>query len=96
MMEFRLLSCPHILHKVLNSSDRMYSVSFLCVTVEHLWRQERRYLLKEFPELASCEDNSKVLEVGCGNGSTALPLLWYFLEEPIVLLLVFSFPCSFF
>lgn len=37
--------------------------------------KERRYLLKEFPELASCEDNSKVLEVGCGNGSTALPLL---------------------
>ncbi|CAA0814379.1 Methyltransferase family protein [Striga hermonthica] len=37
--------------------------------------RERRYLLKEFPELASCEDNSKVLEVGCGNGSTALPIL---------------------
>ncbi|KAG8390024.1 hypothetical protein BUALT_Bualt01G0040200 [Buddleja alternifolia] len=37
--------------------------------------KERRYLLKEFPELASCEDNSKVLEVGCGNGSTALPIL---------------------
>ncbi|KAL6526703.1 hypothetical protein OROGR_015793 [Orobanche gracilis] len=38
--------------------------------------KERRYLLKEFPELASCKDKSKVLEVGCGNGSTALPLLW--------------------
>ncbi|KAL8533334.1 hypothetical protein ACS0TY_009649 [Phlomoides rotata] len=37
--------------------------------------KERRYLLKEFPELASCTDNSKVLEVGCGNGSTALPIL---------------------
>ncbi|KAK6138008.1 hypothetical protein DH2020_028262 [Rehmannia glutinosa] len=37
--------------------------------------QWRRYLLKEFPELASCEDHSKVLEVGCGNGSTALPIL---------------------
>ncbi|GFQ06441.1 methyltransferase-like protein 6 [Phtheirospermum japonicum] len=37
--------------------------------------KERRYLLKEFPELASCKDNSKVLEVGCGNGSTALPIL---------------------
>ncbi|KAK6137751.1 hypothetical protein DH2020_028503 [Rehmannia glutinosa] len=37
--------------------------------------KERRYLLKEFPELASCEDHSKVLEVGCGNGSTALPIL---------------------
>ncbi|KAL7148053.1 hypothetical protein ABFS83_06G151500 [Erythranthe nasuta] len=37
--------------------------------------KERRYLLKEFPELASCKENSKVLEVGCGNGSTALPIL---------------------
>ncbi|KAL6528214.1 hypothetical protein OROHE_015164 [Orobanche hederae] len=36
---------------------------------------ERQYLLKEFPELGSCKENSKVLEVGCGNGSTALPLL---------------------
>ncbi|XP_021773224.1 methyltransferase-like protein 6 isoform X1 [Chenopodium quinoa] len=37
--------------------------------------KERRYLLKEFPELLSCEDYSKVLEVGCGNGSTILPIL---------------------
>ncbi|XP_022746450.1 methyltransferase-like protein 6 isoform X2 [Durio zibethinus] len=37
--------------------------------------KERRYLLKEFPELVSCADGSKVLEVGCGNGSTALPIL---------------------
>ncbi|CDO99971.1 unnamed protein product [Coffea canephora] len=37
--------------------------------------KERRYLLKEFPELASCRDYAKVLEVGCGNGSTALPIL---------------------
>lgn len=37
--------------------------------------QERRYLLKEFPELVSCEENSKLLEVGCGNGSTVLPIL---------------------
>lgn len=37
--------------------------------------QERRYLLQEFPELVSCEANSKVLEVGCGNGSTVLPIL---------------------
>ncbi|MBA0561375.1 hypothetical protein Golob_018211, partial [Gossypium lobatum] len=36
---------------------------------------ERRYLLKEFPELVSCGDGCKVLEVGCGNGSTALPIL---------------------
>ncbi|XP_062084431.1 uncharacterized protein LOC133790704 isoform X4 [Humulus lupulus] len=37
--------------------------------------KERRYLLKEFPELVSCKENSKVLEVGCGNGSTILPIL---------------------
>ncbi|XWS58386.1 hypothetical protein CRYUN_Cryun08bG0029900 [Craigia yunnanensis] len=37
--------------------------------------KERRYLLKEFPELVSCADGCKVLEVGCGNGSTALPIL---------------------
>ncbi|KAH7865350.1 hypothetical protein Vadar_005474 [Vaccinium darrowii] len=37
--------------------------------------KERRYLLKEFPELLSCNDYSKVLEVGCGNGSTVLPIL---------------------
>ncbi|KAL9225505.1 hypothetical protein vseg_001420 [Gypsophila vaccaria] len=37
--------------------------------------KERRYLLKEFPELLSCPDYSKVLEVGCGNGSTVLPIL---------------------
>ncbi|GMI65186.1 tRNA methyltransferase 140b [Hibiscus trionum] len=37
--------------------------------------KERRYLLKEFPELGCYRDGSKVLEVGCGNGSTALPIL---------------------
>ncbi|XP_014511260.1 methyltransferase-like protein 6 [Vigna radiata var. radiata] len=37
--------------------------------------KERRYLLKEFPELLSCPPNSKLLEVGCGNASTALPIL---------------------
>ncbi|PPD72797.1 hypothetical protein GOBAR_DD30301 [Gossypium barbadense] len=37
--------------------------------------KERRYLLKEFPELVSCGDGCKVLEVGCGNGSSALPIL---------------------
>uniref|UniRef100_A0A7N0V1C2 tRNA N(3)-methylcytidine methyltransferase n=1 Tax=Kalanchoe fedtschenkoi TaxID=63787 RepID=A0A7N0V1C2_KALFE len=36
--------------------------------------KERRYLLKEFPELTSGH-NFKLLEVGCGNGSTALPIL---------------------
>lgn len=39
--------------------------------------QERRYLLKEFPELASCDADSVVLEVGCGNGSSVLPILRY-------------------
>uniref|UniRef100_A0A251T7X9 Putative methyltransferase family protein n=1 Tax=Helianthus annuus TaxID=4232 RepID=A0A251T7X9_HELAN len=51
--------------------------------------KERRYLFKEFPELASCEKNSKLLEVGCGNGSTALPILRC--KENI---LVFACDCS--
>ncbi|XP_010528788.1 PREDICTED: methyltransferase-like protein 6 [Tarenaya hassleriana] len=37
--------------------------------------KERRYLLKEFPELLPHGENSKLLEVGCGNGSTVLPIL---------------------
>lgn len=37
--------------------------------------KERRYLLKEFPELASCGECWTVLEIGCGNGSTALAIL---------------------
>lgn len=37
--------------------------------------KERRYLLKEFPELASCGDYCRILEVGCGNGSNILPIL---------------------
>ncbi|CAI0464715.1 unnamed protein product [Linum tenue] len=37
--------------------------------------KERRYLLKEFPELASSPKFSKVLEVGCGNGSSLIPVL---------------------
>uniref|UniRef100_A0A2P2JT48 tRNA N(3)-methylcytidine methyltransferase n=1 Tax=Rhizophora mucronata TaxID=61149 RepID=A0A2P2JT48_RHIMU len=37
--------------------------------------KERRYLLKEFPELVSCTKFSKVLEVGCGNGSSVIPIL---------------------
>ncbi|KAL0552679.1 hypothetical protein IC582_011797 [Cucumis melo] len=37
--------------------------------------KERRYLLKEFPELVSCKKYCKVLEVGCGNGSTVIPIL---------------------
>lgn len=41
----------------------------------YLFVLEIRYLFKEFPELASCEEYSKVLEVGCGNASTALPIL---------------------
>lgn len=42
------------------------------------WIQERRYLLKEFPDLIFCPDFSKVLEVGCGSGSSLIPILRYF------------------
>ncbi|CAI8614027.1 unnamed protein product [Vicia faba] len=43
----------------------------------HPFFLERRYLLKEFPQLLSSHPNSnpKLLEVGCGNGSTVLPIL---------------------
>ncbi|KAK8935480.1 hypothetical protein KSP39_PZI013295 [Platanthera zijinensis] len=37
--------------------------------------KERRYILKEFPELIVCDASISVLEVGCGNGSTVLPIL---------------------
>ncbi|KAJ3678562.1 hypothetical protein LUZ60_002365 [Juncus effusus] len=37
--------------------------------------KERRYLIQEFPELVTCSDESKVLEIGCGNGSSIIPIL---------------------
>ncbi|KAM0843277.1 hypothetical protein ACQ4PT_057816 [Festuca glaucescens] len=37
--------------------------------------KERRYLLKEFPELLNSKECAKVLEVGCGNGSTVVSIL---------------------
>lgn len=40
--------------------------------------QERRYLLNEFPDLVDRVGRigpTKVFELGCGNGSTALPIL---------------------
>ena len=36
--------------------------------------KERRYILQEFPQLLS-EDMKQVVEFGCGNGSTVIPLL---------------------
>ncbi|KAK4359863.1 hypothetical protein RND71_022092 [Anisodus tanguticus] len=51
---------------------QILQVSSVSLTLVKL---EWRYLLKEFPELASCGECSTVLEVGCGNGSTALPIL---------------------
>ncbi|XP_024525468.1 methyltransferase-like protein [Selaginella moellendorffii] len=37
--------------------------------------QERRYLLKEFPELGRSNQEFTALEVGCGAGSSAIPIL---------------------
>ncbi|EFJ10439.1 hypothetical protein SELMODRAFT_235583 [Selaginella moellendorffii] len=37
--------------------------------------KERRYLLKEFPELGRSNQDFTVLEVGCGAGSSAIPIL---------------------
>ncbi|KAJ8506365.1 hypothetical protein OPV22_007251 [Ensete ventricosum] len=51
--------------------------------------KERRYLLKEFPELLSSGCSIQVLELGCGNGSTILPILRA--KESIV---VYACDCS--
>ncbi|KAJ0013633.1 hypothetical protein Pint_20432 [Pistacia integerrima] len=60
----------------LASSSRDFYFTFLVLLSDcHPLMQERRYLLKEFPELVSCGESSKLLEVGCGNGSTILPIL---------------------
>ncbi|QHO07060.1 O-methyltransferase [Arachis hypogaea] len=70
---------------VRHSSGKFFKVplsfflNFFLVTFRELnsqlHSQERRYLLKEFPELVSSAPHTKLLEVGCGNGSTALPIL---------------------
>lgn len=72
---------------VVDEKDRLESSTSSPVEDSQAWNKfhtrhssgkffkERRYLLKEFPELASCGDYCKVLEVGCGNGSTVLPIL---------------------
>lgn len=64
---------------------RFHFISFLLFTPPTFTSltpcfQERRYLLKEFPQLLSSPANSnpRLLEVGCGNGSTVLPILRYF------------------
>ncbi|CAL9092962.1 unnamed protein product [Musa textilis] len=51
--------------------------------------KERRYLLKEFPELLCSGNSIQVLELGCGNGSTILPILRA--KESIV---VYACDCS--
>ncbi|KAJ1694831.1 hypothetical protein LUZ63_011529 [Rhynchospora breviuscula] len=57
--------------------NSMFAFTSMGVQIDESGRgpYERRYLLKEFPELLSCHDSVKVLEVGCGNGSTVLPIL---------------------
>ncbi|MCO5576671.1 hypothetical protein L7F22_030486 [Adiantum nelumboides] len=37
--------------------------------------QERRYLVKEFPDLLASERVLNILEIGCGTGSSVLPIL---------------------
>lgn len=59
----------------INLTFSFFSARLWFLFCTFVWIQERRYLLKEFPELVSCKKCSKLLEVGCGNGSTALPIL---------------------
>lgn len=68
------------LHSILNLKDILNMptcfISFVMHSLSHNpWMQERRYLLKEFPELVACGEYPKLLEVGCGNGSSVLPIL---------------------
>ncbi|KVI06241.1 methyltransferase-like protein 6 isoform X2 [Cynara cardunculus var. scolymus] len=85
---------PYIHQSILSSSSSssLDSQSWNQFHARHVtgkFFKERRYLFKEFPELASCEEYSKVLEVGCGNASTALPILRG--KENII---VFACDCS--
>ncbi|KAL0358606.1 UNVERIFIED_CONTAM: O-methyltransferase 3 [Sesamum angustifolium] len=59
-----------------NDEKNVLDVGFWCV-LDYILQNDWRggICLKEFPELAACKDYSKVLEVGCGNGSTALAIL---------------------
>ncbi|KAJ1255655.1 hypothetical protein BS78_K175100 [Paspalum vaginatum] len=60
------------------SSPQHSSEAWRCFHRRHAsgkFFKERRYLLKEFPELPNSEDCAKILEVGCGNGSTAVSIL---------------------
>uniref|UniRef100_A0A0D9WXY2 Methyltransferase-like protein n=1 Tax=Leersia perrieri TaxID=77586 RepID=A0A0D9WXY2_9ORYZ len=55
-----------------HTSGMFFKVSFSSLLIVVT---ERRYLLKEFPELLNSKDSAKLVEVGCGNGSTVLPIL---------------------
>ncbi|KAH7447477.1 hypothetical protein KP509_01G108500 [Ceratopteris richardii] len=45
------------------------------VHAKHDFFKERRYLVKEFPDLVTFDRALNVLEIGCGTGSTVLPIL---------------------
>eukprot|EP00250_Pteridium_aquilinum_P005961 c15970_g1_i2 orf=115-450(+) len=42
---------------------------------KHAFFKERRYLVKEFPDLLASDRALKILEIGCGTGSSVLPIL---------------------
>ncbi|KAI5083842.1 hypothetical protein GOP47_0000011 [Adiantum capillus-veneris] len=42
---------------------------------KHAFFKERRYLVKEFPDLLASDRVLNILEVGCGTGSSVLPIL---------------------
>ncbi|KAL0403536.1 UNVERIFIED_CONTAM: tRNA N(3)-methylcytidine methyltransferase METTL2 [Sesamum radiatum] len=77
-LQFHLLPCSSEKIDNLNNNAEQDSEAWDEFHARHStgkFFKERRYLLKEFPELATCKDYSTVLEVGCGNGSTALAIL---------------------
>eukprot|EP00249_Psilotum_nudum_P011386 c23142_g1_i1 orf=30-1268(+) len=56
-------------------STREEWIKFHNSHVKGCFFKERRYLVKEFPELLALDKKLKVLEVGCGSGSSVLPVL---------------------
>lgn len=49
--------------------------SFHHLHAKHAFFKERRYLVKEFPDLLASDRVLNILEIGCGTGSSVLPIL---------------------
>lgn len=71
-----LESSPSTLQDFAQSNTIEAWKTFHELHAKHVFFKERRYLVKEFPDLlASDRAELKVLEIGCGTGSSVLPVL---------------------